>query len=78
MINYRNTCKQRNIDYFFPDVCPSASLSLDAVTSESPEESSTFSYCNKRSKRKLQRNQKKGILQTILFIIKLARACFKN
>ena len=33
--------------------CPSTSLSLDAVASESPDESSTFSYCISLSSRKL-------------------------
>lgn len=33
--------------------CPSPSLSLVAVASESPDESSIFSCCNRRSSRKL-------------------------
>ena len=37
----------------------SASLSLEAVTSESSEESSSFSYCSRRSSRKLEMNMKR-------------------
>lgn len=53
MINYRNICKYRNIDYFFLDVCFFVLLLLDVVILELFEEFFIFLYCNKRFKRKL-------------------------